>query len=362
MAIYKNDFYGRDRRIIALRICQQCRAIAGFTLVELLVVIAIIGILVALLLPAVQAAREAARRTQCSNNFHQVGLACHNYVSTHGLFPPGELTWRNAEECSMKPFIGGTATNNQYLGFSWGVHILPYLGEEVLYDQFDFGYPHNTVQGNHCCFPRRPYRGNYEASGTIVGGFICPSSLRGPQLTQCCSRQTNGSRDEEDLAVTHMAGVADWNNWGCQKTYHWPFGRAHAKGIMFQRSKISPGKVIDGTSNTLLVGEVIEDPVREFYGHHYAIYNTMHTCNGINATVQNPALYTWYRDARTASFGSYHPGGCHFAHADGSTQFMSESISARVLAMLSSRGSEDTEATDLPPCAEKCPQDDPGCR
>jgi len=333
----------------------------GFTLVELLVVIAIIGILVALLLPAVQAAREAARRIQCVNNFHQVGIACHNYASAHSVFPPGEMAWRNGDECNHKPLPGGSRTNQNYAGFSWGVHILPYLGEEVLYDQLDFKYPHNEVEGSHCCWPRPPYNGNYRAMATIVQSYICPSSLRGPQLVNCCTRQTNGGVDPEDLAVTHMAGVADWNNWGCVKNYHFPFGRPDARGVMFQRSKITPIKIADGTSNTLMIGEVIENPKNAHEGHHYAIYDTMHTCNGINLAVDNPDIYTWYRDVPTSSFASYHPGGCHFARADGSAKFVSDTISARVLAVLSSRADEDTEGTVLPPCGEPCPADQPGC-
>src|SRR6187401_3085395 len=93
------------------------RQLRGFTLVELLVVIAIIGVLVALLLPAVQAAREAARRMSCQNNLKQLGLACHNYADIVGVLPPA-----------------GTSSNE----FSWCVHILPFIEQKNLYDQFNF--------------------------------------------------------------------------------------------------------------------------------------------------------------------------------------------------------------------------------
>ena len=341
----------------------------AFTLVELLVVIAIIGILIALLLPAVQAAREAARRSECANHFHQVGIACHNYASTHQVFPPGENAWSMVESCSSPrtPPPGGP---NQLLSFSWGVLILPYLEEEGIYEQFDFTLNPRHYGGNMCCwagtFPVNP---NWRASRNIIQSFVCPSAPRGAEFVQCCSNNAPGNATEgpyhpEDLAVTHMAGVADWNNVYCIKSSNPAkrFGRPGGDGVLFQRSKVSPGKIVDGTSHTLMVGEVIANPNRPNEGHHYTVYDTLHTCNGINQAVNNPQIYRWYRDAQTSSFASYHPGGCHFVMADGSVTFLQETVSSRVLASMTSRANGDNEATMVPPCAEDCPQDEPGCR
>src|SRR6185436_3076641 len=108
----------------------------GFTLVELLVVIAIIGILVALLLPAVQAAREAARRSQCANNFKQVGLASLNYESTKKIFPMGIEMWRTIHPCAW--ISDPRNDSGTYYGFGWGTFILPYIEQTALYDSFDF--------------------------------------------------------------------------------------------------------------------------------------------------------------------------------------------------------------------------------
>src|SRR5262245_42755608 len=106
------------------------RARAGFTLVELLVVIPIIGVLVALLLPAVQAARESARRTQCANNLKQIGLAMTNYHDTSKWFPPGSV------------WVNDTATDARNKG-SFLIRILPYIEQQTLYQCFDFNLPTN---------------------------------------------------------------------------------------------------------------------------------------------------------------------------------------------------------------------------
>src|SRR5688572_12222721 len=104
----------------------------GFTLVELLVVIAIIGILVALLLPAVQAAREAARRISCSNNLKQVALACHNFHDVYDRLPPGGAN-------DQPPFgTQNTINGNAQWGSSWKVYILPYLEQSAIYDRWQF--------------------------------------------------------------------------------------------------------------------------------------------------------------------------------------------------------------------------------
>ena len=129
----------------------------GFTLVELLVVIAIIGILIAMLLPAVQAAREAARRMQCCNNFKQVGVALHNYHSTANTFPPG---WQHAEyDCGLDFF---------FEGFGWGTFILPYTERNDVYTNL-------TLEGT---FPNRfkdAANGHVNACGATVNTFLCPT-------------------------------------------------------------------------------------------------------------------------------------------------------------------------------------------
>jgi len=149
----------------------------GFTLVELLVVIAIIGILIALLLPAVQAAREAARRMQCSNNFKQAGLALHNYHSSVTSFPPGCLYTISAYPVSYE--------------WSWGAYILPYLEQQALYDIFDFETP-NGGGALHYALPW-----NTPVGTTMVSAFLCPSDPAGGNI--------NGGIG----AIADMCGVGD---------------------------------------------------------------------------------------------------------------------------------------------------------
>jgi prepilin-type N-terminal cleavage/methylation domain-containing protein len=135
---------------------------SGFTLVELLVVITIIGILIALLLPAVQAAREAARRMQCSNNFKQVGLALHNYHSVKGCFPAGDYY-----------YVYSTPSSTSFC-FGWSTYLLPYMEQEGLYNNIDFGgqwgYATSTLKSGQGM-------SNLAVSATIIPGYLCPSAL-----------------------------------------------------------------------------------------------------------------------------------------------------------------------------------------
>ena len=121
------------------------RKSAAFTLVELLVVITIIGILIALLLPAVQAAREAARKMQCSNNFRQTALALHNYEQQSGCFPPGQIVWNDQAGAACGPIPGSPASWGAMV--AWSLSILPQMEQQSLYDQFDWRSP--TITNPH---------------------------------------------------------------------------------------------------------------------------------------------------------------------------------------------------------------------
>src|SRR6187399_1764206 len=118
------------------RRCRPTSSDRGFTLVELLVVIAIIGILVALLLPAVQAAREAARRSQCANNFKQAALGCLNYESAKKTFPTGIDMWVDTSSCSYNPDPHNNS-KGRYYGFGWSTHILPYIEDSTIFASMD---------------------------------------------------------------------------------------------------------------------------------------------------------------------------------------------------------------------------------
>ena len=141
----------------------------AFTLVELLVVVAIIGILIALLLPAVQSAREAARRLQCSNKLRQLALALHNYHSAHGVFSPGNIVKRSTTGstwCKDDP----QCTNN---GAPWSVLVLPFLEETARYDEFDFSRAFTS--SNECLADGSLTSKNHIAWTRPLERFQCPS-------------------------------------------------------------------------------------------------------------------------------------------------------------------------------------------
>ena len=295
----------------------NARRTLGFTLVELLVVIAIIGILVALLLPAVQAARESARKAQCLGNFKQVGIACHNYVATLRTYPTGVNIW-SAGGCN-------DPDGRTYSGFGWSAFILPYLEEDSIYEQMDFKL------GGHA-YATSP---NYEAGANYIGAYICPSSPQGLELVVCCTGPYPGNGpNDSDMAVSNMAGVADSVNWACfQGGFYWP--KPNANGMLFHRSAVRPAEVTDGTSKTLLVGEAINGPQGSHIGFFWSTWNILHTRNGINKTRPDNYVSPWFPAGM--SFSSYHINGCHFTHADGSARFYSDNIHPTVLAAVTTR-------------------------
>jgi prepilin-type N-terminal cleavage/methylation domain-containing protein len=303
----------------------NARVRRGFTLVELLVVIAIIGILVALLLPAVQAARESARRAHCLNNFKQAGLACHNYMTNKKTFPTGVKMWERGG-------CNNPEDKPSYSGFSWSAYILPYLEQQSVYDRMDLTrqYADN----------RNPP--NYEMGATFIQTYLCPSAIGARTLVGCCTGPYpgNSKNDAEDLAVTHMVGVADSISWACTSSgtlgaHEWP--KNDADGMLYHLSAVGTEKVTDGTSHTLLVGEVVSGRDGSYAGYFWPSWNVLHTRNGINA--MRPENFTWLQ--AVGSFGSYHVAGCHFAFADGSSHFISENVHPAVLAALTTRAGGD---------------------
>ncbi len=163
-----------------------CRRQRAFTLVELLVVIAIIGILIALLLPAVQAVRESARRSQCSNNLKQIGLAMQNYHDTRKEIVPRYLSWDPAN---------GTDT----LGYaSWPILLLPFMEQSSVYELFNVGTRIDTNPGGQFDHPR--------GRTTSIAAYFCPTRRLPPQLTTAAG--VNNSAVGDYAAVSFAEGAA----------------------------------------------------------------------------------------------------------------------------------------------------------
>ncbi len=294
---------------------------AGFTLVELLVVIAIIGILIALLLPAVQAAREAARRSSCSNNLKQVGLALHNYHDTFKVFPPHSLDTRTS----------GLIFNR----LAWTVHILPFLEQQPLYDQFDFTRRYNQN-------PNRPL------AMTRVQAYLCPS-VKSPRTSI-----QNGGESSGGIGyfTTHYYGVMGpkGNNPVDGQPYKFRNVGGHGgfaeEGFFVQSKSTKFSHITDGTSNTIAIQEIGWDD-RGGRRTRYRMWTRGHLQDSWNAPGKNIAnqinsdLTSVFNDM---SAGSNHPGGCLFVMGDASTQFLSETIDFGTYLSLASIGGGEPQA------------------
>lgn len=336
----KNDMYVGTRQL------------RGFTLVELLVVIAIIGILVALLLPAVQAAREAARRTQCMNNQKQLGLALHNHLTSMGHFPVG------GHLCETKGFYES---------------VLPYVEDEVLFDQLDrtsnrwAGYG-TSAQNNDLLL--KTWSPSY---------LWCPSSSLPKRVILDDDNQNERYENQVMPMYVAIAGATDnqIDSPNFRDVVPTQRGFYARNGLFYPESFMKPKRVTDGMSNTMAMGEQSSwgfeqndpgqqrdirssitggvfsstcdsgmtghpsDPVplEEIQGSNVFAYNLTTVRYPVNDTAWLPV-----RQAGKSQFGelnktlhSAHPGGTHALIADGSVRFLADTTNIDTLRRLSCR-------------------------
>ena len=321
----------------------------AFTLVELLVVIAIIGILIALLLPAVQAAREAARRMQCTSSLKQVGLAMLNYESNFGVLPPGGLEVPEA-------VVYGT---------SWWVRILPYIEAGTISDRFDFS------QGGWLGY-------NTKAAALLrdvqFPFMYCPSSTLPRKVLNSEVGQVGYDQNVQSATYTGISGAADGNAsnvFSAKEVQAFTTGGwGSTGGILIEYRGIKMSEITDGTSNTIAIGEQ-----SDYLSPRGKVPSTWTSSSSPcefgdcrsdcgHGFPMGPAPSSWSTDGRTfnltcvyhpinyksaTGYGipdncgpnspiqSAHPGGANVAFADGSVQMLSETLDMQTLRCLATR-------------------------
>jgi prepilin-type N-terminal cleavage/methylation domain-containing protein/prepilin-type processing-associated H-X9-DG protein len=272
----------------------------GFTLVELLVVIAIIGVLIALLLPAVQYARESARRSQCQNHLRNLGTALHNFHDAKGRLPPGWF----ADVPDGEP------------GWGWAAYLLHFVEQKALLDD-QIHLEHHIDEAE-----------NAEARQAVIPIYLCPSDAnRGPLVP---------------LSGLHTPNfeVGRSNYVGVFGTLDVVLNPSQGDGVLFHNSRVRFADIHDGLSNTLMVGERCSKLLDSTWvGVIHGASDPMARVVGSCDHVPNDP------HAHVEDFSSYHASGAHFALADGSVRLISDHVDLTVYYGLATRsGGEAVQA------------------
>jgi prepilin-type N-terminal cleavage/methylation domain-containing protein/prepilin-type processing-associated H-X9-DG protein len=302
----------------------------AFTLIELLVVIAIIGALVALLLPAVQSAREAARRAQCANNLKQIGLALHNYHDAVGAFPPGLVSRPGSDGDNIGP------------GWGWATMILARLEQPGVYNATNFSlgieFPDNST-----------------TRLTQMAIFMCPSDASFLPVFTVVDATTNNTTPGAPIC-----DVASSNYPGCFGTGD-PSdipGRDRGNGLFFRNRSVRIAEITDGTSMTLMVGERSQNLSRATWtgavtGAAVPI-TELQAENGLDPEGGDALVVSHTgeldgpnsKPAHADQFWARHPGGCQFAFADGSVRFIKERRPLAIFQALATRAGGEVVSPD----------------
>ncbi|MEW4561765.1 DUF1559 domain-containing protein [Bremerella sp. JC770] len=300
---------------------------AAFTLVELLVVIAIIGVLIALLLPAVQQAREAARRMSCTNNMKQLGLAIHNYHDTFSRFPPGYLH-------PGDPNINFNDWNDWANSYGWGAFILPFIEQSALHDSMDFTTPWTAAEAQH-----------------ELSAFVCPSDP-GPPLNKFYY-QGNNLQDANQPESERMAKSNYVANVGTLSVNGYWSKSSSSAGVAGYKSDLKFKDFVDGTSHTIYfcerdsvhtrgsgqyeVGGAVWIGVPKAYGAG----TSSHVLGRFAGSASESTIYPI--NSPKGTYGAYlgvnsqHPGGVSVTLGDGSVRFLSEYTEWQTVAGLARR-------------------------